>query len=129
MSANPNPQTVMSPAEQAGGVWNRLHSERETISEALLREAEPETHMGVVSEEERTRTANWHRELLRLRLGKVDDALDRLNSGAYGTCRHCGKWIEDTKLEFDSAIAFCLSCWERMQIHINSLKDLPIPRQ
>jgi RNA polymerase-binding transcription factor DksA len=69
----------------------------------------------VLSQEEAARAANWHRELLQIRLSKVDDALDRLMSGVYGNCSHCGKWIEDTKLDFDPAIAFCIGCWERMQ--------------
>lgn len=98
-----------------GMVWNRLHSEREDICEALLREYRP----GFESSREGNeggnevpgRTAFWHRELLQSRLRKIDDALDRLMSGSYGNCCKCGRWIEDTKLEFDPAIAFCLDCW------------------
>ena len=60
-------------------------------------------------------SAGWHRGLLQARLRKVDDALDRVLSGSYGECCKCGKWIEDTKLDFDPAIAYCLGCWDRMQ--------------
>ena len=120
MSANVNPRRSENPfASEGGVVWNRLHSEREAICEALLKETEQayQMHRGlrVLSEGEATCVANWHRELLQTRLSKVDDALDRLMSGAFGNCSHCGKWIEDTKLEFDPAIAFCIGCWERMQ--------------
>jgi RNA polymerase-binding transcription factor DksA len=89
-------------------VWHRLHSEREDICEALLKEVVPENEAGI-------RNASWHQELLQARLRKVDEALDQLMAGKYGECRKCGKWIEDTKLDFDPAIAFCLDCWQRMQ--------------
>jgi len=109
MSTQINIPTVdSSVAPNNGAVWYRLHSEREDICEALLKESAPENEAGV-------RAANWHRELLQARLRKVDEALDRLMSGRYGECRKCGKWIEDTKLDFDPAIAFCLECWGRMQ--------------
>ena len=111
---------VEIPIDRNGGlVWNRLHSEREDIGEALLKEpvagSEAETAMHGMSKDDSIRAANWHRELLQARLRKIDDALDRLMSGSYGDCSKCGKWIEDTKLEFDPAIAFCISCWEREQ--------------
>ena len=54
-----------------GFVWNRLHGEREDICEALLIEV-----------------TQGRREILQSRLRKLDDALDRLMSGAYG---HCSK--------------------------------------
>jgi RNA polymerase-binding transcription factor DksA len=108
------------PVEGNGGlVWNRLHSEREDICEAMVKEEflpGSETQPGPQGTlNEPATDANWHRELLQARLRKIDDALDRLMSGSYGNCRECGKWIEDTKLEFDPAIAFCLGCWEREQ--------------
>lgn len=111
---------VEIPVDGNGGlVWNRLHSEREDICEALLKEpvagSGSETVMHEVSKEADTGAGNWHRELLQTRLRKIDDALDRLMSGSYGNCCKCGRWIEDTKLEFDPAIAFCISCWEREQ--------------
>ena len=119
MSANLNPAVVENNVDPGGGVvWHRLHSEREDICEALLKEsarciegsaAKPGSH------EDARQVANWHRELLQARLRKVDDALDRLMSGSYGNCSRCGRWIEDTKLDFDPAIAFCLGCWGRMQ--------------
>jgi hypothetical protein len=91
-----------------GAVWYRLHSEREDICEALLKEIVPQNESGL-------QAASWHQELLQARLRKVDEALDQLMAGKYGECRKCGKWIEDTKLDFDPAIAFCLDCWQRMQ--------------
>ena len=109
MSTQINSPTVNSSVDpKNGAVWHRLHSEREDICEALLKEVVPENEAGI-------RAASWHQELLQARLRKVDEALDQLMAGKYGECRKCGKWIEDTKLDFDPAIAFCLDCWQRMQ--------------
>jgi DnaK suppressor protein len=118
MSANPNTRTIDHLVDRSGGlVWNRLHSERENICEALLKESRPDSQAQLEESaaEELMRTANWRRELLQARLRKIDDALDRLMAGSYGNCCKCGRWIEDTKLAFDPAIAFCLDCWQRMQ--------------
>jgi RNA polymerase-binding transcription factor DksA len=120
MDTSSNIQLAEVPTEgDVGVVWNRLHSEREDICESLLKESEPDLY--VQSGEQKMITVGmrgavaWHRELLQARLRKVDDALDRLMSGSYGECSKCGKWIEDTKLDFDPAIEFCLGCWDREQ--------------
>jgi RNA polymerase-binding transcription factor DksA len=120
MSAGPNFRIINNTLERNGGVvWNRLHSEREDICEAMLKESQSssEAQPGAerISKEVNVCDANWHRELLQSRLRKIDDALDRLMSGSYGNCSKCGRWIEDTKLDFDPAIAFCLDCWRRAQ--------------
>jgi RNA polymerase-binding transcription factor DksA len=107
MSANFKVHLIEIPVGGNGGlVWNRLHSEREDICEAMLKDSQMHKKPADTS------TKNWHRELLQARLRKVDDALDRLMAGSYGNCSKCGKGIEDTKLDFDSAIAFCVGCWE-----------------
>lgn len=82
---------------EAGFIWNRLHSEREQICEALVKEHK----MG----------ADEHREWLQARLRKVDDALDRLMSGSYGNCSKCGRAIDQMRLDIDPALALCLDCW------------------
>jgi RNA polymerase-binding transcription factor DksA len=127
VSANPT-SPIHNPFEGNSVVWNQLHSEREDICETLLKEpfalSGTETAVHATADEDATRAASWHRELLQARLRKIDDALDRLMSGSYGDCCKCGKWIEDTKLEFDPAIAFCISCWAREQRH-DEQKSLP----
>ena len=126
MSANQNILAADNPVDRNSGlVWHQLHSEREDICEALLKEFRPgvESQPGVqgtlTGDTMRTAdwqrlTEKWHRTLLQARLIKIDDALDRLSSGAYGSCSRCGRWIEDTKLVFDPAAAFCVYCWQRM---------------
>lgn len=108
MSANLNTPAIDRPGSD-GSVWHRLHSEREEVCEALLKDFGPG-----VQGLERT-DVNWHFDLLQARLRKIDDALDRLMSGSFGDCVKCGRWIEDTKLHFDPAIAFCVECWQRLQ--------------
>ena len=128
MSFNPNTRAIDNPVEQNRGViWNRLHSEREDICEALLKEPDAafgnEAATPRLSQEDAQRTSNLHKELLQARLRKIDDALDRLMAGSYGNCSKCGLWIEDTKLDFDPAIEFCLRCWELQQRDART--DLP----
>jgi RNA polymerase-binding transcription factor DksA len=120
MTVNQNRQGADNAFERNGGfVWNRLHSEREDICEALLKGVRTDRESRVASsgalKEDEIVPEKWRPELLQARLRKVDDALDRLMAGSYGNCARCGRWIEDTKLDFDPAIAFCLGCWPRMQ--------------
>jgi RNA polymerase-binding transcription factor DksA len=122
ITVNVNPKSNLGhhSGTQHSVVWNRLNSEREEIREALLRgdshsvKAQSRTRETVSGAE--TSSAAWHRLLLQNRLRKLDDALDRLLTGTYGNCAKCGRWIEDTKLDFDPAISFCLECWTQMQI-------------
>ena len=92
----------------AGTIWYQLHSEREEICEALIREPWPSDGFRAVVGD--TREAKKLKQRLRL----VDDALDRLMAGSYGSCLECGREIEDAKLDSDPAIAFCNQCRERM---------------
>ncbi len=120
MNTNPNTRVTDNPVDRNGGlVWHRLHSEREDVCEALLKECvlgyAAQAGAQRLSSEDAMQAANWHRELLQSRLRKMDDALDRLMAGSYGDCSKCGRWIEDTKLDFDPAIAYCIDCWQRVQ--------------
>jgi RNA polymerase-binding transcription factor DksA len=120
VSANPNIRVTDGAVVRNDRlVWNRLHSEREDICEALLKDSQPDaksqTNGQRMSKEEAARAAYWHQELLQARLRKIDDALDRLMSGSYGNCSKCGRWIEDTKLDFDPALTYCVECWQRLQ--------------
>ena len=114
MSASLNSFAENSPRESGGSVWHRLHAERAEICDALLKESETGNKPLFIAPSSPEAT-NWHQGLLQARLSKVDDALDRLMAGSYGSCCKCGRWIEDTKLDFDPAIAFCIACWGQMQ--------------
>jgi hypothetical protein len=95
MSENCTIHLIEIPIGGKGGfTWNRLHSEREDICEALLKDDE-------------------RKESLQARLRKVDDALDRLMSGSYGICSNCGRSIDDRRLNIDPAVELCINCWGR----------------
>jgi len=97
MSENRTIHLIEIPIGGKGGfTWNRLHSEREDICEALSKNG-----------------VNERNELLQARLRKVDDALDRLMSGSYGNCSNCGQAIDDQRLDIDPALELCLKCWGR----------------
>ncbi len=114
MSTNPENLSSDSSMQTGGVVWNRLHSEREEICEALLRGAQ-------TSEQTRTEpaqqfvSADKSEHQLQERLRLIDDALDRLMAGSYGDCSICGRWIEDTKLDADPALPFCFACQRRSE--------------
>lgn len=109
-SVNSGAQTLSlgKAARSAGSIWYQLHSEREGICEALIRDPWPSHEFRSVVGDTRTATK------LKQRLRLIDDALDRLMAGSYGSCIKCGRVIEDTKLDSDPAIAFCNQCAGRM---------------
>ena len=95
-------------AKSAGSIWYQLHSEREEICEALIREPWPSHEFRTVVGDTRDATE------LKQRLRLINDALDRLMAGSYGSCIKCGRVIEDAKLDSDPAIAFCNQCEGRL---------------
>lgn len=90
-----------------GAIWYQLHSEREDISETLLKtsHSDPETTAQM-----------WREDLLQGRLQKIDSAMDRLMSGSFGNCSKCGRAVDQSKLTLDPAIEFCVDCWQKIQI-------------
>lgn len=104
MSANLRTQPVTHSVHTDGGVWYRLHAEREEICEALLREPWPSQQFQAVVGDIRDA------QQLQQRLKLVVDALDRLLGGSYGKCITCGRRIEDAKLDADPATAICNQC-------------------
>lgn len=91
-------------AKSAGSIWYQLHSEREEICEALIHEPWPSHEFRTVVGDTRAATR------LKRRLRLINDALDRLMAGSYGSCIECGRVIEDAQLDSDPAIAFCNQC-------------------
>lgn len=127
MSANPSIQLTEVPiGGHDGALWNRLHAEREDISELMLKNYQPDsetTQLEGVTACNDVGTAAWHRELLQRRLQKIDDALDRLMSGSYGKCSRCSDSLDEVKLDLDPAIAFCSACWNREQSQMQTLNS------
>ena len=106
MNTLANTATNGKPLSDGAGIWNRLHSEREELCAALLKESSDAADI-----EESCRDVEFkHRELLQARLRQIDDALDRVISGAYGHCSDCNSPIEEQRLTVDPAVAFCIEC-------------------
>lgn len=97
INANRTISLVEIPAAGKGGfIWNRLHTERESLCENLLNDSTP--------------LGDGPRELLQARLRQLDDALDRLMAGSYGNCSRCGRPIDPTRLDTDPALGVCGNC-------------------
>jgi RNA polymerase-binding transcription factor DksA len=47
---------------------------------------------------------------LRDTLQEVEDALEKLGSGRYGTCEGCGQPIDPVRLEAMPATRYCINC-------------------
>jgi hypothetical protein len=96
--------------KSAGNIWYQLHSEREEICEALIRKPWPSHEFRTVAGDLQGATK------LKQRLRLINDALDRLMAGSYGSCIKCRRVIENAKLNSDPAIAFCDQCAGHMPI-------------
>ncbi len=46
----------------------------------------------------------------RLRLVEIDQAIDRLDSGTYGTCERCGRPVAAERLAARAATPTCVAC-------------------
>lgn len=75
-----------------------------------------QTRLGRVSRVEAMQEQAMAVEVERRReveLARVDAALERLASGAYGECVTCGEPIEPRRLAFDPSTPLCLGCARR----------------
>lgn len=50
-----------------------------------------------------------------LRLRQVDAALERLDQGEYGICRHCETAIDPRRLDADPLATLCVRCASRAE--------------
>ncbi|MBI4455666.1 MAG: hypothetical protein HY644_07185 [Acidobacteria bacterium] len=95
----------------------RLRAEREEVDKALAADtvateelAEGWQDRDSPSEDEIREMEYAQRQALRWRLRLVDEALNRLNAGTYGSCRECSASIGLRCLETDPATPLCVSC-------------------
>jgi DnaK suppressor protein len=58
---------------------------------------------------ERSQTAALARQV-QTHLAEIDAAIQRLASGTYGTCEHCGQPIAQARLEARPAASTCITC-------------------
>ena len=76
MNTGAQTQSLGAAAKSAGSIWYQLHSEREAICEALIREPWPSHEFRTVVGDTRDATK------LKQRLRLINDALDRLMAGS-----------------------------------------------
>jgi DnaK suppressor protein len=46
---------------------------------------------------------------------KIDEALDRIRDGSYGSCLRCGEKIDTERLQLLPHTRYCLSCKEHLE--------------
>jgi DnaK suppressor protein len=51
----------------------------------------------------------------RMRLKEVDESLDRIENGSYGTCEECGGAISIKRLEVRPVAKYCVPCLTRLE--------------
>jgi YteA family regulatory protein len=55
------------------------------------------------------------RDLARVQLGKIEEALEKIEKGTYGICEGCGKGIPESRLEAVPATTLCFDCQQRRE--------------
>jgi RNA polymerase-binding transcription factor DksA len=95
---------------RAGGLSTDLESIVDAVTDvATDDEHDPEGH-----------TIAWERQQVaallaqaRADLSSVEAALDRLDTGGYGSCERCGESIGDARLEALPEVTTCIDCARR----------------
>ena len=63
------------------------------------------------------------RELLVDRVNALSSALDRLESGDYGTCSECGETIAPARLRVMPEVETCVRCQDRIERYGRQLEE------
>ena len=58
----------------------------------------------------------------KIQLKKIEDALDKINKGTYGSCDECGKTIDIDRLEVLPETTKCIHCREKIVGDIEGAK-------
>src|SRR5689334_4935915 len=94
----------------------RLRSEKEQLLSKLNLELHSHDFAGAEQEadypsQDEIRDMQFsHLEMHYIRLFKINEALERIETGTFGRCLHCGERIENQRLQADPVLALCLSC-------------------
>jgi DnaK suppressor protein len=111
MSVTISPQAATAPA--AATTWNSFRVLLEDQRADCLRQREialTETATSMPDAVAMSRAAT----LLRT-VEEIDAALERIATGTYGRCVHCGSAIPLERLEFRPFAAGCVSCQQRVR--------------
>jgi DnaK suppressor protein len=90
-------------------IQQRLRSLRETLPAQLaeVKDAEEQSVSDFVQDVELALM-----EMKSETLGQIDEAIRRLETGAYGTCANCGREISEARLKALPFATLCLECQE-----------------
>ncbi len=98
-------------------IKRRLEAEKKEIEEELAKFKETldfgdeSDHLEEESDEsEEMGTYLGVKKTQDARLGAINRALEKIQSGTYGSCERCGKPIEQEILDIDPESALCKSC-------------------
>jgi DnaK suppressor protein len=120
--APPPPASIPIPAAQPGngGFGGVLQAKKVEIMKSLGMQFENLSSVGRVAEEDQAGVT--HEEFVNLRLNRLDwqrlkqveEALDRLKAGDYGTCQHCEEPIPEKRLKAIPWARYCVPCQEKL---------------
>ncbi len=54
------------------------------------------------------------KKVLKIRINKIDSAIDRIQNGSYGKCAHCGEMISEQVLDAAPESDLCESCKKKI---------------
>lgn len=93
-------------------IQDRLRSLRETLPAqvAEVKDAEEQSVQDFAQDVELALM-----EMKSETLGQIDEAIRRLEAGAYGTCANCGREIAEARLKALPFATLCLECQENQE--------------
>jgi len=62
-------------------------------------------------------------------LGKIDEAIRRLETGVYGVCAECGAEIAEARLKALPFATLCVACQEREESREAELREMARPHE
>jgi len=109
--------------------------------EKTIKSSNDDEYTGLVSDVADDAARSSSRQLLlnlgeqeRKRLKLIEDALERMEDGTYGTCSECEQSIPDARLNIVPFAQYCVQCLEQQenqekaQTLLNSFEEDDIPK-
>ena len=103
---------------------DKMRSDLEDDSEETVQEMREENNL-YPDPSDRATSETEHINLLRIRdrerklMSKIDEAIERLNNGAFGICEECGEDIDVERLNIRPVTTFCIRCKETLEAKEN----------
>jgi DnaK suppressor protein len=110
--------------ETARAFVEKLQQQRQLIEQAMHSAVEQgrETSTSDIQDAADLAVASYQREMLfshgttqHLQLQMIQQALERIQDGAFGECQNCGKEIGKKRLEALPWTPYCIECQEKVE--------------